>query len=149
MYKVDGESIDHLFIHCPMAKELWDIILSLFGVFWVMSRQVWELIEDWRVGMPRQGHYGIWNAISHCLMSCLWWQPNLKTFEDSKTSIANLKLLFFRTLFEWLQASKSVLHCFFLGFYRFLWWLLFYPPSIRPVYMMASSLIKFIIYSII
>ena len=100
MYKVDGESIDHLFIHCPMAKELWDTILSLFGVFWVMSRQVRELMEDWRVGMPRQGHSGIWNAISHCLMWCLWWQPNLKTFEDSKTSIANLKLLFFRTLFE-------------------------------------------------
>jgi hypothetical protein len=32
MYKVDGESIDHLFIHCPMAKELWDTILSLWGV---------------------------------------------------------------------------------------------------------------------
>ena len=27
MCKADGESIDHLFIHCPVAKELWDVAL--------------------------------------------------------------------------------------------------------------------------
>jgi hypothetical protein len=36
----DGESLDHLFLHCSMAKQLWDSILTLFGLNWVMPRTV-------------------------------------------------------------------------------------------------------------
>ena len=32
MCKKDGEMINHLFIHCPVARELWNLIISLFGV---------------------------------------------------------------------------------------------------------------------
>ena len=38
MYKKIGESIDHLLIHCEVAKELWSSILKLFGMDWVMPR---------------------------------------------------------------------------------------------------------------
>ena len=54
MCKVDGESIDHLFLHCPVAKELWDTVLSLFGVLWVMPQHVRGLIEGRFTGLPRQ-----------------------------------------------------------------------------------------------
>jgi len=32
MCKASGESIDHLFMHCMVATELWSMILQLFGV---------------------------------------------------------------------------------------------------------------------
>lgn len=32
MCKNCGESIDHLFLHCRIATELWSTILQLFGV---------------------------------------------------------------------------------------------------------------------
>jgi hypothetical protein len=34
--KTAGESIDHLFLHCMIAIELWSRIFQLFGVVWVM-----------------------------------------------------------------------------------------------------------------
>ena len=37
MCKRNGESIDHLFLHCPLASDLWSMVLGLFGVSWVMS----------------------------------------------------------------------------------------------------------------
>jgi|UniRef100_A0A2N9G010 hypothetical protein len=40
MCKANEESVDHLLLHCPLAKELWDSVLSLFGVSWVMPCQV-------------------------------------------------------------------------------------------------------------
>ena len=47
MCKVDGESIDHLLLHCHLTRELWDAVLALFGVQWVMLRQVMVLLACW------------------------------------------------------------------------------------------------------
>ena len=34
--KRDGETSNHLFLHCSLARELWSTVFSLFGVAWVM-----------------------------------------------------------------------------------------------------------------
>uniref|UniRef100_A0A2N9G2I3 Reverse transcriptase zinc-binding domain-containing protein n=1 Tax=Fagus sylvatica TaxID=28930 RepID=A0A2N9G2I3_FAGSY len=44
-WEADGESVDHLFLHCPYAKELWDMILALFGIHWVMPKRVLDLFH--------------------------------------------------------------------------------------------------------
>jgi hypothetical protein len=38
MCEKNGESIDHLLLHCEVAGELWSYILTLLGVEWVMPR---------------------------------------------------------------------------------------------------------------
>ena len=67
MCKVDGESVNHLLLHCPVALELWNLVLALFGVVWVMPKGV-ELLCCWagRFGKFRAG--AIWKIIPHCLM---------------------------------------------------------------------------------
>ncbi len=40
MCKMEGETIDHLFLHCTVVREMWDTVLSLFGMHWVMPRRV-------------------------------------------------------------------------------------------------------------
>jgi hypothetical protein len=42
MCKTGEESIDHLFLHCEVATEMWSALLQLFGVAWVMSCKVSE-----------------------------------------------------------------------------------------------------------
>uniref|UniRef100_A0A2N9I9L7 Reverse transcriptase zinc-binding domain-containing protein n=1 Tax=Fagus sylvatica TaxID=28930 RepID=A0A2N9I9L7_FAGSY len=81
MCKADGESIDHLLLHCPYAKELWDMVLGLFGLHWVMPKTVTELLHCWFGSVG--GHSVIWKAIPHCIMWCLWQERNARTFEDS------------------------------------------------------------------
>jgi hypothetical protein len=44
MCKFDGETIDHLFLHCSVARKLWDFLLCLLGVNWVMPRRVLDLL---------------------------------------------------------------------------------------------------------
>jgi hypothetical protein len=35
--KKSEESIDHLLIHCEVARDLWSSLFQLFGVAWVMT----------------------------------------------------------------------------------------------------------------
>ena len=52
MCKYNNETVDHLFLHCSVALELWDMIFGLFGVCWVMPMSVVELFACW------QGQFG-------------------------------------------------------------------------------------------
>lgn len=67
MCQRDGESIDHLLLQCPIARDLWDLVFSLFGVAWVMPR---DCCSFWLVGLGFLGEvigrYGVWFRIVSC-----------------------------------------------------------------------------------
>jgi hypothetical protein len=108
MCKADGESIDHLLLHCPYAKELWDMIFTLFGIHWVMPRRVIEVFCCWQGRLGRHRNMVIWKAIPHCLMWCIWRERNARIFEGCELSIADLKQRFYRLLMEWMAAIGLV-----------------------------------------
>uniref|UniRef100_A0A2N9FFY4 Reverse transcriptase zinc-binding domain-containing protein n=1 Tax=Fagus sylvatica TaxID=28930 RepID=A0A2N9FFY4_FAGSY len=64
-----------------------------------------ELVEGWHVSNHHQTR--IWNAVPHCLMWSLWRERNSRIFEDRELNIDDLKLQFFQTLFEWMQATNA------------------------------------------
>ena len=108
MCKCNGESVDHLLIHCPIASYLWSMILVLFRVSWVIPKSVVELWACWEglFGCHRNGH--TWMVIPHCLMWCIWRERNSWSFEDTEISMHNLKFFFFRTLLNWLPATRNL-----------------------------------------
>ena len=103
MCKAAGESSDHLFLHCSMAKQLWDTILLLFGAPWVMPRTVQDLITCSPGALGHRRHAEIWRVFPHCLMWCLWRECNLRTFEGKEMTSPDLQDLFYRLLFDWVQ----------------------------------------------
>jgi hypothetical protein len=60
MCKKNGESIDHLLLHCDVAQVVWSSFYSLFGVEWVIPRRVLDLLSGWGTSLGR-GH-----------VTCLW-----------------------------------------------------------------------------
>jgi hypothetical protein len=103
MCKADGESVDHLLLHCPYAKELWDMIFGLFGLQWVMPKRVIDLFSCWYGSVGR--HSVIWKAIPHCIMWCLWRERNARIFEDCELSVVEIKLQFYRSLLDWMSVT--------------------------------------------
>ena len=43
----EAESVDHLLIHCSVARVLWDLVLGLVGVKWVFPNTVKEVLYSW------------------------------------------------------------------------------------------------------
>ena len=103
MCKADGETVDHLLLHCPYAKELWDMVFGLFGIQWVMPKRAIDLFHCWIGSVGRTSV--IWKAIPHCIMWCIWRERNARTFEDCELSVVELKLHFYRSLLDWMSAT--------------------------------------------
>jgi hypothetical protein len=106
MCKADGESVDHLLLHCVYAKELWDLVFAMFEIFWVMHGRVRDLFACWQGKMGKHPNHRIWRAVPHCLMWCLWRERNMRIFEGCEQHVDELKLLFMRTLFEWMASTR-------------------------------------------
>ena len=45
----EAESVDHILIHCTVARVLWDLVLGLVGVKWVFPNTVKEVLYSWGV----------------------------------------------------------------------------------------------------
>ena len=105
MCKNSGESPSHLLLHCSIAQDLWNFILSLFGLQWVMPRDVRDLLACWWAGRGRSKIKELWNSIPHCVFWCIWWERNLRSFEGKERNQLDLKWLILHTLMEWSNAS--------------------------------------------
>ena len=94
MCKRNGESVDHLLIHSPIAFDLKSMVFTLFGIHWVMPKTVVELLACWQGKFGRHRNFAIWIVVLHCLMWCIWRERNNRHFEDLERSVSDLKLFF-------------------------------------------------------
>ena len=101
----NGESVDHLFLHCSMVTDMWSMVFGMFGVQWVMPRTVMDLFSCWMGRLGQHDSVLVWKMVPHCLIWCLWHERNTRHFEDSARHIHELKLFFFHTLFDWVVGS--------------------------------------------
>jgi hypothetical protein len=102
MHKKTGESMDHLLLHCDVASVLWSSLFGCFGMSWVMSRRVVDLLVCWwSSGRPRSTT--VWKMTSICLFWCLWRERNNRSFEDLKSTLEEILSSFYLTLTFGLQ----------------------------------------------
>jgi hypothetical protein len=109
--KSSGESIDHLFLHCMVATELWRAILQMFGVEWVMPRSVKDMLGSWKGQKGNQTLILIWRMAPLCLMWCVWRERNARCFEDCEIGLMNLKRMMLQTMFMWRENFQFMHDC--------------------------------------
>ena len=107
MCQCNGELVDHLFLHFPVAMDLWSMVLCLFGVSWVMPQSVVGLLACWQGWFGRYRNEHIWIIVPYYLMWWFWEERNIRCFENNESSILDLKLFFFRTLLYWLSSLRN------------------------------------------
>lgn len=96
MCKKSGESIDHLLFHFKLARELWSSPFQLFGVAWVMSRRVRDLLVSWRGQLGQCMVLELWRFAPLCLLWCIWREKNARSFEGREMGMLELKKMLFQ-----------------------------------------------------
>ena len=98
--ELDGESVDHLLLHCGVASALWNAFFTWFGLCWVIPCSVKEVFASWWSG-GRIRSAVVWKIVHLCIMWCIWRERNDRCFEDSLRSSEEFFHFFLFTLFTW------------------------------------------------
>ena len=92
MCRCNGETVDHLLLHCGKAYRLWSLVFRSFGISWVLPRSVADTLFGWWNWLGKHSS-SVWNLAPLCLMWCLWRERNWRTFEDMEILMTNFWLL--------------------------------------------------------
>ena len=90
----DEETIDHLLLHCPVARLLWDLLLAIFGVYWVFPKSVSETLISWCGTCVGKRRKKAWMAAPLTLFWTIWRERNNIAFENREFSAQRMKALF-------------------------------------------------------
>ncbi len=103
--------MDHLLLHCHVAKDLWDMQLCLLGVSWVMPYSVCAMLDSWR-GIDGKGKDR--GVVGIALLPDVVHLEGEKsrTFDGNEYSLPHLKFLFLRVLNECSKSSTFSTYSF-------------------------------------
>jgi hypothetical protein len=106
MCKKDGESVDHLLLHCEVAHALWCNIFSWLGLSWVMPSCVSDLCAC-RCSSGRTKSDVVWKMGPICYFWTLWRERNNRCFKDVESSMEAIIASFLYPLYLWTAAYLS------------------------------------------
>lgn len=109
--ELDEESIDHLFVTCPVAWRLWCSLVDLFGVSWVYPGSWAGVVESWFHFGMRSRRKCAWNTILAVVLWSIWKERKLRTFEGIATEFNDLFHNAKWRLCMWLCANKEFSDC--------------------------------------
>ncbi|RVW99804.1 putative ribonuclease H protein [Vitis vinifera] len=108
--KGNGESIDHLFLHCPVTIGLWHKLFNLAGLAWVPPRGIVDMmvIAFKGLGNSLRGKT-LWQIACLTLLWMVWQERNNRIFEDKGRTEEMLwdLLLFYSSLWASCTAAFS------------------------------------------
>jgi hypothetical protein len=111
VFKKSGKSIDKLLLHCKLTRELQSSLFQLFGVAWVMSRWVRDLLVSWRGQLGQCMVLELWRLAPLCLLLCIWREKNARNFEGREMAMLELKKMLF-LLFIYMASRVVLIACF-------------------------------------
>lgn len=100
-----SESINHLFLHCSVATDIWNMFLALFGVQWSMSCSVREAFVSWCSSKVDKTIKRIWAMVPACILWCICTERNRRCFDGVSTANHSLKAKCLVNLFSWVNLT--------------------------------------------
>ena len=80
MCHCNGETVDHLLLHCGKAYWLWSLVFRSFGISWFLPRSVANTLFGWWNWLGKLSS-SIWNLAPLCLMWCWWRERTWRTWK--------------------------------------------------------------------
>ena len=106
------ESIDHILLHCEKTRVLWELLFSIFGVYWVIHSTVTETLLGWHDFFVGRKQKKVWRTTPLCLFWTIWKERNRRYFKKVELFVQRLKFLFCATCYLGLICLQKIRLCF-------------------------------------
>ena len=97
----EEESIDHILLHCGLARSLWGLLFSLFEVSWVLPSSIREALLGWFRPCVEKERKKVWFSAPLCLFWIVWKEKNNRAFENEEHTIHGCKSFFLCNMWAW------------------------------------------------
>lgn len=81
------ETVDHLFLNCPFARDCWTFVLGKLDYSMALPLRVWDLFQAWPSLHPKSMFACIWICSPSLVLWAIWWECNKCIFRNSPSSL--------------------------------------------------------------
>ncbi|CAN1762923.1 hypothetical protein LINPERHAP1_LOCUS8598 [Linum perenne] len=82
----DAETVDHLFLRCSFASEVWSRLSSKISLHGTFSSLIEEFIQRWKDLNCLSSFSSAMKVLPHALLWFLWKERNDRIFNDAYSS---------------------------------------------------------------
>ncbi|KAK9927793.1 hypothetical protein M0R45_024959 [Rubus argutus] len=83
MCKKEQETIDHVFLHCPVALSLWMKLFREVNISWIIPKQCFSLLcEKHKILRGGRKAKAVWGCLVLAVFWVIWLERNQRIFED-------------------------------------------------------------------
>ena len=101
MCKSELKTRDHLLLHCPFARNVWDLAWFCLGLHWVVESTGKYQLLAWEGFFGRKAKNRGFSVIPHAIFWILWTERNRRVFDGVETLMEQLKDKWLKILFVW------------------------------------------------
>lgn len=102
-----AETSEHLLLHCNFSWKLWSWWLAIWKVSWVFPLSLHDAFKQWKLFGHGEFFNKVWSAIFFILIWTLWKERNARIFNNSSSSLNELKELVLLRISWWIQGWSS------------------------------------------
>ncbi|KAG5582146.1 hypothetical protein H5410_052773 [Solanum commersonii] len=102
-----GENNSHLFIHCPVTGQLWQLFLNMVGIRWSMPATSVDLLKCWNQNDGAVSQKKWWKLVPACIWWTIWKERNYRAFEDKYNFVEKTKMNCIFLFYFWCKESYA------------------------------------------
>ncbi|WMV55749.1 hypothetical protein MTR67_049134 [Solanum verrucosum] len=100
-----AETINHLFLHCKVVRQLWHLFTSFRETNWTMPQRASQAIESWNNEGSGSTDQSRWRIVPAVIWWTIWKERNMRCFESSSSPLHRIKMNCIITFCYWCSSE--------------------------------------------
>ncbi|WMV28378.1 hypothetical protein MTR67_021763 [Solanum verrucosum] len=99
------ETINHLFLHCKVVGQLWNLFTSFRGISWTIPGRIGQALENWNMEGSGSTDKSRWKIVPAVIWWTIWKERNSRNFDNKSSPLHKIKMNCIITFCYWCSSE--------------------------------------------
>jgi len=100
-----AETINHLFLHCKVVGQLWNLFTSFRGISWTVPGRTGQALESWNMEGSGSTDKSRWKIVPAVIWWTIWKERNSRNFDNKSSPLHKIKMNCIITFCYWCSSE--------------------------------------------